>query len=72
MGSIDYGQDYDFSKPFFKQFRELWKKFPRASLIYKVCKSRFCNISVEMKNCYLVIADIDSEDSIYCNKISLL
>ena len=30
--AIDYGQDYDFSKPFFEQFKELMKRVPQFSL----------------------------------------
>jgi len=36
----------------------------------KSINSRFCNVSVELKNCYLVTAAWTCEDSIYCNRVS--
>ena len=50
----DYGREYDFSRPFHKQFKELMEKVPHILLVdSKSVNSRFCNITVEQKNCYL-------------------
>lgn len=66
----DYGVDYDFSRSFFEQFRELLERVPHIALFdSKSVNARFCNATVEMKNCYLVTAGWASEDSMYCNRI---
>ncbi|MEI6280680.1 MAG: hypothetical protein WCP17_01630 [bacterium] len=66
----DYGMDYDFSKTFFEQFKELLERVPHIALFdSKSVNARFCNITVEMKNSYLVSATWTSEDSMYCNRL---
>ncbi|MFA6520227.1 MAG: hypothetical protein WCT44_01315 [Candidatus Paceibacterota bacterium] len=68
---LSYGQEYDFSRPFFDQFRELLEKVPHIAFFdSKSINSRFCNITVEMKNSYLVTATWNSEDSMYSNRLS--
>jgi hypothetical protein len=50
----DYGVDYDFSRSFFEQFRELLERVPHMPLFdSKSVNSRFCNTTVEQKNGYL-------------------
>jgi len=69
--SCTYGRDYDFTKSFFEQFKELIETVPHISLSdSKSTNSRFCNITVEMKNCYLVTAAWSCDDSMYCNRVS--
>ena len=64
-----YGMDYDFSKPFFQQFKELLAKVPHVAFFdSKSTNARFCNFTVEMKNCYLVTAAWACEDSMYSNR----
>jgi len=66
----NYRAEYDFSRPFFEQFKELMERVPHIALSdSRSINSRFCNITVEMKNCYLVSAAWTSEDSMYCNRI---
>ncbi len=68
---LEYGREYDFSKPFFLQFKELMERVPHITLFdSKSSNARFCNITVEMKNCYLVTAAWTCEDSMYCNRVS--
>jgi hypothetical protein len=68
--SRDYGQDYNFSKSFFEQFKELLERVPHIAIFdSKSTNSRFCNITVEMKNSYLVSATWASEDSMYSNRL---
>jgi len=68
---ISYGQDYDFSTSFFSQFKELMNKVPLISLFdSKSINTNYCNITVGHKNCYLVSAGWDNEDSMYSNRIS--
>jgi len=69
--TLEYGQDYDFSKPFFSQFQELLQNVPHVALFdSKSVDSNYCNITVEHKNCYLVTAGWNNEDSAYSNRIS--
>jgi len=64
--SLDFGKDYDFSKPFFEQFSELAKTLPRFPLFKKQTKnSEYTNVIVESVNCYLTFACIKSEDCAY-------
>ena len=68
---LSYGQEYDFSRPFFEQFGELLKKVPHVALFdSKSVNSRYVNVTVEHKNCYLVTAGWNNEDSLYSNRIS--
>ena len=61
------GRDYDFSKPFFQQFRELLKKSPLPNLANSnVVNSEYGNHSLDMKNCYLFYASSNCEDVSYC------
>lgn len=65
----DYAQDYDFSRPFFEQFKKLFYKVPHICLFdSRSVNSRFCNIVVGSKNAYLVTASWEPEDSMYCNR----
>ncbi len=64
----EYGQDYDFSKPFFEQFKTLLLKIPRFSLqsVYpSMINSEYCNIASYLKNCYLMFNSDYSEDCYY-------
>lgn len=61
------GRDYDFSKPFFQQFRELLEKAPLPNLANtNVVNSEYGNHSLDLKNCYLFYATLRCEDMIYC------
>ena len=65
-----YGQDYDFSRPFFEQFKELLEKVPHLAIFdSKSINSQYCTYAVEMKNCYMVTAAWGCEDSIYSNRL---
>ena len=65
---LEYGQDYDFSRPFFEQFSELKNKVPKLSLISSNnINSDFCNIVGDSKNCYLIFGSIECEDCMYGN-----
>lgn len=64
-----YGTDYDFSKPFFTQFKELMLKTPTIALFdSKSTNSSYCNVTVEHKNCYLSSAGWTNEDCMYLNR----
>lgn len=68
--AMDYGRDYDFSKTFFEQMRELWKSVPDVGLFnINPVNSDYCSITQDNKNCYLVIGGDFNEDSAYSSFI---
>lgn len=61
------GRDYDFSKPFFQQFRELFEKAPLPNLANSnTINSEYGNHNADLKDCYLVYASFGGEDLSYC------
>ena len=69
---LDYGRDYDFSKPFFAQYRELMEAVPRPALTgTNVVDSDFSHACESCKNCYLVFWSFFSKDSQYCYALLL-
>lgn len=79
---LSYGQDIDFSRPFFQQFYELMLKVPRSSLVQsKNNNSDYCNDANGSNDCYMIFtADgnvnchygsfIESKDSIDCEDLN--
>lgn len=64
---MDYGRDYDFSKPFFKQYRELMEAVPRPALTgSNMVNSEYSHACESVKNCYFLFWSYFSEDSAYC------
>ncbi|MCA9364047.1 hypothetical protein KC727_02415 [Candidatus Kaiserbacteria bacterium] len=54
---FEYGREYDFSRPFFEQFNELFKEAPLLALSLDIPateNSPFCNHAGELKDCYLL------------------
>lgn len=63
---LAYGQEYDFSKPFFEQYKELLSKVPLASLgNSNIVNSKYVNHTEDLKNCYLVYASMSAENVYY-------
>ncbi len=63
---LEYGQEFDFSRPFFDQYKELQLKVPRLALInVKGENSEYCNMTYENKNCYLVFGGDFNENVLY-------
>lgn len=63
---LDYGQEYDPSRPFFEQFKELKNKVPRISLLnITSVNSDYGNNVEDSKNCYLIFAAQKNEDCMY-------
>ncbi len=61
-----YARDFDFSRSFFEQFKELQAEVPRIALLNtRAHNSEFCNITTDNKNCYLVFGGDFNEDSMY-------
>lgn len=63
---LDYGRDFDFSRPFFEQFAELLRSVPMLSRNILLCEnSDFVNGAANCKNCYLSFTLDYCEDSFY-------
>jgi hypothetical protein len=61
--AIDYGQEYDPSRFFIDQFKELMMKVPRLGMDLINCEnSEYCNYCGDDKSCYLDIAGEANED----------
>ncbi len=70
---LQYGRDYDFSEPFFKQFRELFSIVPlfSKSVVGNV-NSDYCDQSGWLKNCYLCFDAETFENTAYAVKGNLV
>lgn len=67
---IDYGQDYDFSRPFFEQFLELQRKVPRSNLYQtNFINSEYCNYGRDYKDCYLHFGGWSNERLYFGNQV---
>lgn len=67
---LEYGMDYDFSRPFFEQFKELMSKVPlpaKSSAGFMI-NSDYCNEAGRLKNAYLCFDADFVEDSSYLVK----
>ncbi len=68
-----YGRDFDFSKTFTEQFRELQLVVPRLSMIDDGVQSlncQYCQDFAYGKNCYLVIGSWHVEDVLYSEHLT--
>jgi hypothetical protein len=65
---LDYGQEYDFSKPFFQQFEELLSRVPLNNLgNTNIINCNYVNHTADCKNCYLTYASFVDENISYSN-----
>lgn len=65
-----FQMDYDPSRPFLEQFRELKNKVPRiALLVINSTNCDFTNNAGNNKNCYLIFAAEQNEDCLYSRLI---
>lgn len=70
---MNYGKDYDFSKPFFEQFRELLYSAPWPSRsVQGVVNSYYSNEASYLKNSYLVHDSGYIENSAYIVRASYI
>lgn len=62
-----YGMDYDFSRSFFEQFKELRNKVPKMALVRQgfSINSEYTHRVTDMKNSYMVFRTTKSTDSMY-------
>lgn len=65
-----YGQPYDFSKPFFDQFKSLITKVPRINLSNSNNENcDYVNYTNYSKDCYLIFGNHESEKCAYCWRV---
>jgi len=71
-GAETYAKDYDFTKPFFEQWKELFDNVPRQSLWQNnLINSEYSNLCDSAKNVYLGFSVlVDSEDIYYSSNIN--
>jgi hypothetical protein len=70
---FDYGKEYDFSKTFFEQWKELRDAIPLQSLSNaKAVNSDYCNVAEENYDCYLCTACYKNERTKYSDSISFI
>ncbi len=64
---LKYGRDYDFSRPFFEQIRELsfTVPFPSRAVNNSMVNSDYSNASADLKNCYMCFNCVGGEDCLY-------
>lgn len=69
---LEYGKDFDFSRSFFEQFKELSLDVPQPNLKLRNNEnSEHCHDTSSAKNCYLCFNADQCEDSYYCNTYGL-
>ena len=69
--SMSFGSEYDFQKPFFKQWQELRDRFPLQSLSNsKATNSEYCNVAEESRDSYMASGSWNIERTFYSNRIS--
>lgn len=70
---LDFGQEFDFNRGFFEQWKELDNKVPKVALnvaYTKMENSDFNNYSGNLKNCYLLIDSDYNKDCQYCYTVN--
>ena len=59
---LSYGRDYDFSKPFFEQYRKLSNTVPHEGLVNaNSVNSEYTNLAADNKDCYMLIESSNNE-----------
>lgn len=67
---MDFGMPYDFSRPFFDQWKELYTRVPLQCLSNsKATNSDYCNIAEESRDSYLCSASWKIERTFYSNRV---
>jgi hypothetical protein len=66
---MDYGMEYDFSVPFFEQYKKLYQSIPLINLsITNMVDCSYCNVSEGDKGCFMLSASNKNEDCMYGNR----
>jgi hypothetical protein len=67
---FEYGQDFDFNRPFFEQFGEVLRRVPFFSLnVAGLQNCEYVNQCGWSKNCYMTIDSDENEDCIHCHHV---
>ena len=67
--AMEYGKLYDFTRPFFLSWLELFKVVPLMALQnFEAVNSDYCTNCSRNKNCYLVTAGFMNESVMYANR----
>lgn len=65
-----YGRDFDFTRSFFEQYKELQTQVPRMALLNKnTINSEYSNHSADNKDVYLSFTNFETENLFYCTYI---
>lgn len=66
----EYGQTFNFDKPFFGQYKELLSKVPRINLSNSNNENcEYVNYTNYSKDCYLIFGNHESEKCAYCWRV---
>jgi hypothetical protein len=64
---MNYAREYDFSRPFFEQFRGLSNVVPRDALISSnSVNSEYTNLAADNKDCYMLFESSNNERCNHC------
>src|SRR5258708_32792 len=64
-----YSRDYDFSRPFFEQYKEFSNTVPRLALWQRnVLNSDYSNMTGESKNVYLSVSVVKDSENVFYSK----
>jgi len=64
---LNYGKEYDFSRPFFEQYQELSNTVPRENLINaNSVNSEYTNLAADNKDCYMLFESSNNERCNHC------
>ncbi len=67
--ALSYGREYDFSRPFFVQLKELFDKVPHTALFHRnVTGSEYSNWCAESKNVYLSVSVTNHSENVFYSK----
>ena len=66
LDAMDYGRDFDFSRSFFEQYKELYQEVPSMHLYVDANEnSDYVNWTGWAKNLYMCFSSDHSQDSFY-------
>jgi hypothetical protein len=67
VDNLEFGRPFDFSRPFFDQWLELYRVCYILPLIQVNCEgSEYVNGATNLKDCYLCFNTVESQDCLYC------
>ena len=67
---LEYGREYDFSRPFFEQFKELMRVVPRIGImhIHTNLNADYSNYVADSKSVYLSQSVIEKSENVYYSR----